>query len=133
VAEKTVKATPAFYLDRRRLGILGEQAAAKMYRNLGYLGLATNFHCRYGELDLVFRKGDDIVFAEVRTRDAGAVITPAETVTYAKQQRVITTAEYYLSIRPWLSGCNMQFDVVEVFYEGEYRCRVHRIENAFTL
>lgn len=124
---------PQFYLDRRKIGILGEESAAIHYREDGYDIFSANYHSRFGELDLVAFRDNTVVFVEVRTRDARAVITPAETVDHHKQRKLILTARSYLANYPELNDYNMRFDVVEVFYEGGYRCRINRIENAFSL
>lgn len=121
------------YLDRRRLGAFGEETAAGDYRSLGYLVSAANYHSPFGEIDLIVSRGACLVFVEVRTRDTRASVTPAETVDAGKQRRIILTARHFLSGHPELAGMDMRFDVFEVFYEGGYRCRTHRIENAFTL
>ncbi len=124
---------PAFRLDRRRVGILGEEAAAAEYRRLGYDILSANYHSRFGELDLVVIRDHTVAFVEVRTRDASSPITPAETVDRNKQRKLILTTQNFLQKFPELNGYDMRFDVMEVYYEGEYRCRTNRIENAFTL
>ncbi len=120
-------------LDRQRLGVFGEETAAAEYRRLGYDILEANYHSRFGELDLIACSDKYIVFVEVRTRDATAAITPAETVTAPKQRKLILTAQHYLLQNPELADMAMRFDVVEVFYHGGYDCRLNRIENAFTL
>lgn len=121
------------YLDRRRLGVFGEEQAAGEYRRLGYNILSANYHAPFGELDLIAAQENLLVFIEVRTRDAHAAITPAQTVDAAKRRKLLATANHYLAAFPELANCDMRFDVVEVFYEGGYRCRINRIENAFTL
>lgn len=121
------------YLDPQRLGVFGEEEAARSYRRLGYIILDANYRCPFGELDLVALRDNMLVFAEVRTRDAHAEITPAETVDAAKQQRLIATAKHFLRRYPEYADCDMRFDVIEVFYEGGYDCHLNRIENAFTL
>lgn len=120
-------------LDRRRVGILGEEETAGEYRRLGYDIFDANYHSPFGELDLVAAKENTLVFIEVRTRDSDSDITPAETVDAHKQRRLVATAKYYLAAFPEAAERDIRFDVVEVFYEGGYRCRIHRIENAFTL
>ena len=121
------------YLDRQRLGVFGEEQAAVAYRKLGFDILDANYHCRFGEMDLIACRDDLVVFIEVRTRDAKAIISPAETVDNRKQQKLILTAQYYLLQNPELKDFNMRFAVVEVFYSGGYDCTINRIENAFSL
>ena len=124
---------PAFYLDRQRLGVFGEEQAAAEYRRLGYIILAANYRCPFGELDLIALRSQLLAFIEVRIRDIRSPITPAQTVDAAKQRRLTATARHFLAAVPEWSQSDMRFDVCEVFYEGEYRYRLNRIENAFTL
>ena len=124
---------PAFRLDRRKVGILGEETAAAQYRKVGYIILDANFHSRFGELDLVAFRDDVVVFVEVRTRDENAEITPAETVDVHKRRKLILAAQNFLVMNPDLNEFSMRFDVVEVFYMGGYNCRSNRIENAFSV
>ena len=131
--KKTERQVPSFRLDRQRLGVFGEEQAAVSYREDGYDILDANYRCRFGELDLVAFDGTYLVFVEVRTREVGALVSPAETVDSRKQHRIVLTAQHYLLQNPELRDLNMRFDVVEVFYSGGYDCTVNRIENAFTL
>lgn len=124
--------TPEEHLDRRRVGILGEETAAVAYRRLGYDIIGANFRSPYGEIDLIAQRKNLLVFIEVRTREAGAVITPAQTVDAHKRRRIVLTAQHFLARCPQLAKSDIRFDVVEAFYEGGYRCRLNRIENAFT-
>ena len=118
-------------MDRKTAGIMGEVAAAKLYRKAGYQLLASNFRTRQGEIDLVAAGQGCLVFAEVKTREEGGLVTPREAVTPAKQRRIIAAAKGYLE-KFGDSGRPIRFDVVEVYYSGDAVTRVEQIENAFT-
>ncbi len=124
---------PENALDSHRLGVLGETLAAASYREQEYIILDSNFRCRFGEVDLIVFRDEQLVFVEVRTRREGSMLTPAETVDKHKQRRLIAAAEYYLLNNPELNNYFMRFDVVEAYYQGGYCCKLNRIENAFTL
>jgi putative endonuclease len=81
---------------RRNLGERGERIAASYLKRHGYEILDTNYRCQWGEVDLIARKDDSLVFVEVRTRTNESYGTPAESLTYVKQERLITTAQTYL-------------------------------------
>jgi putative endonuclease len=82
---------------RQRLGDFGEQAAAAYLTRHGYTILARNWRCRAGEIDLIARQGAQLVFVEVRTRRSNQYgPAPAETITPAKQARLIALAYAYL-------------------------------------
>ena len=99
---------------RRALGATGEKAAEDWYRAHGYEILARNWRCRDGEIDLVVRRGRQLVFCEVKARNTAAFGTPAEAVTRAKQLRLRRLATRWMEqggpIRPGV----IRFDVASV-------------------
>ena len=113
------------------LGQKGEKLAAQYYRRQGYEIEKMNFHTRQGEIDVIARKGNLLVFSEVKTRSENAIAAPREFVTYTKQQKIILAAKAYLvSCRDTESF--VRFDVIEVVSsKGSFD--IHCIENAFTL
>lgn len=98
---------------RARIGRSAEILAARELGKRGYVILDCNYRCAYGEIDLVARDGDSLVFVEVRCRRTSSYGTPAESVTPAKQNRLIAAAQHYLqSSNSGETPC--RFDVVEV-------------------
>jgi len=110
-------------------GAQGEQVAAKYLESKGCEVISRNYHSSYGEIDLIVKDGEYLVFAEVKTRKPDALVSPAEAVTPQKQKKIIRTALMFLSE----NGMSLQprFDVIEVVKDGE-KFKVRRIENAFT-
>ena len=82
--------------DRVRLGRLGEDLARRFLRDLGYQILTTNYRCPQGEVDIVARDGEEVVFVEVRTRRSQAFGTPQESLTRPKMRRLVATCQDYL-------------------------------------
>ena len=117
--------------EARLLGRWGEAQAAEWLRRRGYAVLAAGYRSRFGEIDLIAEGKGMLIFAEVKTRAEGSSILPREAVTSQKQRRIISAAKGFLE-KFGDDGCNVRFDVVEVFYSGEKVSRVERIENAFT-
>jgi putative endonuclease len=108
-------------------GQRGEERAVEHLRACGYSVIERNFRCRLGEIDIVARDGDALVFVEVRTRAHGRRGTALETVTPAKQRRIARVAEMYLAMRrQHAAAC--RFDVVGI--TGEH---VELIRDAFRL
>ncbi len=110
-------------------GKIGEDAAAKYLKKKGYTILERNFRKRFGELDIIAQKENKIVFAEVKTRSSTAFGMPSEYVNLKKQQKIIKTAQSYLSeknLDPEIS-----FDVFEVIISGLKVISLNHIENAF--
>ncbi|MBI4234640.1 MAG: YraN family protein [Chloroflexi bacterium] len=78
------------------LGARGEEAACGFLTRRGYTILARNFRCREGEIDIVARKEEVLVFVEVRTRRSRTFGGPEESVTRAKEGRLVAAANRYL-------------------------------------
>lgn len=109
-----------------RLARLGEALALLWLRLKGYRLEARNWRCALGELDLVVRRGELLVFVEVKTRTSRQAGPPEEAVSRAKQDQLVRLARAYLAGRRGpLPPC--RFDVVAVELFGfPPRFRHHR-------
>jgi len=117
-------------MDKQATGKAGQHAAETLLKNKGYHIINRNFHSRTGEIDLVARDCDYIVFVEVKARHSLKYGYPREAVTRTKQKRIIKTALAYLTFHG-LTDSNIRFDVIEVLLQNE-QVYVSHIENAFT-
>ena len=118
--------------DRRQtLGELGETLACDELRRRGYAILERRYRTRYGEIDIVARDGDVLVFVEVKARVGSAFGTGAEAVTRFKQRRVARMAADFL-VRRRLSDRPCRFDVVSVAV-GDGVPRIEVIAGAFVV
>lgn len=81
---------------RKQLGKWGEDVARRHLEKQGYSILATNYRCPYGEMDIIARDGDAVVFVEVKTRRDRTFGPPQESVTAAKREKLVEIAEAYL-------------------------------------
>jgi len=120
-------------MSRRETGKLGEQIACKALQKKGYRILEKNYRCRHGEIDLVARHRDCIVFIEVRSKTGVSYGSPEESVTAAKKQKLLATALYYLGSHDDLPE-NWRIDFVAIEMErlgGELK-RVEIVENAIS-
>lgn len=98
-------------MDRAQRGHAAEQAAVALLRSKGYTIVATNYRCKLGELDIVARDGEELVFVEVRSRASASHGDALDAVGPAKQRQVARVAQAYLSReKPKFSSC--RFDVV---------------------
>lgn len=95
-------------------GQAAEQLACEFLQARGMQLVQRNFHCRLGELDLVMRDGEQLVFVEVRFRKQNHFGSGAETVTAAKQAKLIKTAQVFLQSHPKLGKLAARFDVVSI-------------------
>ena len=99
--------------QRQHLGESGEDLACRELGARGYAILARRYRTRHGEIDIVARDGDTIVFVEVRLKTTGEFGTAAESVTPWKQRRVAAMAVDYLA-RNRLTDRPCRFDVVAI-------------------
>jgi len=97
---------------RHTLGAWGEEQAALYLANQGYRIVERGFRSRFGEIDIIARSADNLIFCEVKTRRHGALTTPQEAVTRTKQRRLIKTAGWYLNHHPW--DGDLRFDVIAI-------------------
>jgi len=106
--------------DRRKeRGAAAEEAAARYLSSLGYQVLERNWRCRSGEIDLIARDGEVLVFVEVRSRRTGSRFGAAvEAVTPRKIRQVRGVAGVYLSFHPHVAG-PVRFDVVAVTLQSD--------------
>jgi len=98
--------------EQQRLGKLGEDLALAHLSAHGLVLVERNFLCKMGEIDLIMRHHAHLVFVEVRRRASRSFGGAAASITPAKQQRLIRTAQYYLLRLPKPPPC--RFDVVAI-------------------
>lgn len=116
----------------QRFGLAGETLAAEILEGAGYRILARNYRTKMGEIDIIAREGEVLVFVEVKSRSAGGLYgNPKYAVNRAKQRRISKAALHYLKETGRL-GCRARFDVVSIL-SGETGVRWEIVRNAFEL
>jgi len=118
--------------EHLRRGELGERAAKKYLQQHGLKFLTANFDSTRGEMDLILRDGDCLVFAEVKTRSSESWTRPSKAVNAGKRKRLSKCALDYLRKlnNPQIK---IRFDIVEVLLaDGEVR-EVRHLPNTFNL
>jgi putative endonuclease len=114
----------------RRLGNFGERVAASHLESKGYSILERNWSTREGEIDLIARRGEDLVFVEVRSRRGRSMGLPEESITGRKATHVRAAAAAYLQEHPEAPP-NPRIDVVVLELDAKGRVlRVEQLENA---
>lgn len=117
----------------QRRGRWGEQVAARYLAARGYHILERNVRTPYGELDLVARQGDEVVFVEVKTRTTLAFGWPEEAVTAHKKQHLAAAAQAWLSEHPEV-GDFWRVDVVAVLVQpGGESVQIRHYEDVLEL
>ena len=112
--------------NKRAKGGLYEQKAAAYLKKQGYVILETNYRCRQGEIDLIAREGETLVFVEVKYRSTARYGMPSEAVDARKQRRICNVASFYLYRNHLPADTPVRFDVAAVSEQN-----MEMIENAF--
>jgi putative endonuclease len=115
---------------RQTLGRAAEDAAAGHLARAGIKVVERNVRLGHGEIDLVCREGDAVVFVEVKCRRATWGDPPAAAVSWHKQRRLTRLAQHYNKWRR-LEGVRCRFDVVSVTVDAEERVAISHVRGAF--
>ena len=113
-------------------GELGERAAKKHLKRKGLKFLTANFRCSRGEIDLVFRDADCLVFVEVKTRSSEEWVRPAAAVNAERRRRLTRAALDYLRLLK-NPPVKVRFDIVEVLLEDSRVREVRHLPNTFAM
>lgn len=113
----------------QKKGDIGEDAALKRYTENGYTLVARNYRRRCGEIDLIVKNEEYIVFVEVKTRSARAISRPVSAVGRKKIGNIVKTAMMYLSENN--TYLQPRFDIAEVISDGKNIIMLEITENAF--
>ena len=101
------------------LGRIGETEAAEYLESLGYKILERNYKNKIGEIDIIARDGDTLVFVEVKTRSSNGFGYGREAVDFKKQNKIRMTATVYLKYKRLLDS-KVRFDVIEINQKLEH-------------
>ena len=117
--------------ERLQLGALGEELAYRKIKRLGYRPILRNYRCPLGEVDLIAKDCDTLVFIEIKTRKGKTVSYAKEAVNKRKRRQVSKVALSYMKSK---KCCDMKarFDVVAVCL-GRGEPEIEVIKNAFDL
>ena len=114
-------------MDRKSKGKAAEEKAASYLKSLGYKILEKNFHSRFGEIDIIARDGNTLVFVEVRSKSYSSFGTPEETISKSKAKKIIKTAQLYIQIKN-PSFEDVRFDIISILHNN-----ISHIKNAFDM
>ena len=114
-------------MNKRRVGADKEQIAAAYLEKQGMVILERNFRNRQGEIDIIARHGEYLVFAEVKYRSNHSKGSALEAVDYRKMRQICKVADYYRYLHKLGSNTMIRYDVVAI--QGE---EIVWIPNAFS-
>jgi putative endonuclease len=118
-------------VEHTKIGAQGEEIAARFLLSKKYEILDRNYRCRHGEIDIIARRKNVLIFIEVKTRRSCAFGSPLEAVSLKKQRSISSVAQAYLQHNR-LSSSAARFDVIAVLL-GSGTPEIEHIENAFEL
>lgn len=116
--------------DRKELGDTGEQIVTVHLQDKGFSVLEKNYRKRFGEVDIIARKNDVLVFVEVKLRKKD-YFPISQVITISKQRKIIQTAKAFI-LEHTLHNMLYRFDVALVVYNAPDQQNLTYIENAFT-
>ena len=114
-------------MGTRDTGVLAEEQACQYLEKNGLKLLLRNYRCGMGEIDLIMRDKNDVVFVEVRKRTHTDFASAIESVTKGKQRKIIKTAVHYLQKQNWFDKVQSRFDVIGISHD-----QVEWIKDAFS-
>lgn len=117
--------------SRQKWGERGEAIAVRQLKNKGYKIIETNYRTKLGEIDIIAKEKDTIVFVEVKSRRSVHFGNPKQAVTLQKQRKISRVALYYLKTIKQIDA-SARFDVVTVISNRD-QPQVEIIKNAFEL
>ncbi len=113
-------------------GRAGEVLAAQFLKGKGYKILDKNYRKRFGEIDIVARDGNFLVFVEVKTRKSKLFGEPYEAVDFRKQKQLIKIAQDYINTKGYHDQ-PARFDIVSILLNKKESPKVELIKNGFSL
>ncbi|MGE8539470.1 MAG: YraN family protein, partial [Acinetobacter sp.] len=97
---------------QQKLGVWAEQQAAQLMQQQGFQLVAVNYHSRYGELDLILEREQELVFVEVKARAHTRYAQAIESVSKVKQAKMLKTAMCFIQKNPQFAHYYYRFDVI---------------------
>lgn len=125
------------------LGQWAEKQALSFLQTQGFSLIVANYHCRYGEIDLIVQKDQEIIFVEVKARSSTRYAQSYETISLSKQKKIMKSALCFLENEPRFSAFYCRFDVICFDFFQQFAKKIQHdfskfpydqqwIENAFT-
>lgn len=117
---------------RLSFGAWGEDCAVEFLYSLGVRIVARNYRTKVGEIDIIAKDRNNIIFIEVKTRRSNAFGTPQEAVGLRKQRQIVRTAQWYLQNNPKLK-LQPRFDVIAILCQNGCEPEITHIVDAFSV
>ena len=115
----------------RKKGAVYEDRAALFLQEKGYQILERNFYTRQGEIDIVAKDGEALVFTEVKYRKKDDYGNPLDCVGYTKQRTICKVSRVYINMNGADFDVPIRYDVIAVNDSGDGTLNVNWLKNAF--
>ena len=115
---------------RKTLGTKGEKIAEEFLKNKGFQIIEKNYKNKYGEIDIIAKQEEELIFVEVRTISSAQFSDPETWVDLKKQNKLIRMANLYISEKD-ITNTNCRFDVIGITLTKSNKENIVHIENAF--
>ena len=116
--------------DKKKLGFQGEKLARKFLKKLGYRHVTSNYQIQKGEIDLIMRDGQTVVFVEVKTRRDEQFVSSENVINFHKQRHIEAVAHYFIHTHE-LHDLPCRFDTVAVVMSDSKKPVIRHQQNAF--
>ena len=116
---------------KKLTGDKGENFACNLLKKKGFSIVERNFRTNLGEIDIIAREKDVLIFVEVKTRSSKKFGEPQEAVKYKKQQTIKKVAMCYLKEKNLVDKVSVRFDCLAILGTDERDFEAEHIENAF--
>lgn len=113
------------------IGKNGEEITQKYLLKNKYEIIETNFRCRQGEIDIIAKEKEELVFIEVKTRTNRNYGEPIDAVTYIKQKHIIKAIQYYLFLKE-IENTFIRIDIIEIYIKNG-RIYIRHNKNAISM
>lgn len=119
-------------LNNLELAKIGENAATDYLANNGYTIVCRNFRCKFGEIDIIVEKDQQLIFVEVKTRTHHSMNLALDNIGFRKQKKISQVAYVYTNQNPQFGKHNTRFDAIIAFYHvATQSCEIHHFPDAF--
>lgn len=116
--------------NRRAIGNLYENEVIRYLKKNKYKILKKNYYTKYGEIDIIAKDGETLVFIEVKAREKNSKLNPFESVDLYKQKKIIKAVKIFL-LENNLFNSHIRFDVAGVIVENNKVLKIEVIKDAF--
>lgn len=112
-------------MKSQSVGQIGEDYAAKFLTSRGHKIVARNFHSRYGEIDLISFKEEELFFSEVKTRRSITFGLPEESFTQHKRSKILKTIYHFLQEKKIFCSWKLQLIAIELDQNNQLKSLKH--------